>query len=135
MFPLPCDFKILLTVFNQSYNCQKSHCLGRNLLPNYFLLLPSLHTTIEVERHQCPLHQSILLTQGPIHEIFMKKYRELAILKECDFEKSAILNFFLQKRFFFFASFLWKYVQIFMVEWMVRNFEVFPGFQEISWYV
>ena len=30
-----------------------------------------------VEQNQCPLHQSILLTQGPIHEIFMKKYWEL----------------------------------------------------------
>ena len=42
MVCLPSDFKILLTVFNQSYNCQTSHCLGRNLLPNSFLLLPSL---------------------------------------------------------------------------------------------
>ena len=28
--------------------------------------------TIWVESHQCPSHQSIVLTQGPIHEIFMK---------------------------------------------------------------
>ena len=35
-------FKILLTVFNQSYNCQTSHCLGRNLLPKPLLSLPSL---------------------------------------------------------------------------------------------
>ena len=35
-------FKILLTVFNQSYNCQTSHCLGRNLLPKPPLSLPSL---------------------------------------------------------------------------------------------
>ena len=27
-----------------------------------------------VEPDQCPLHQSILLIQGPIHEIFTKKY-------------------------------------------------------------
>ena len=27
--------------------------------------------------HQCPSHQSILLIQGPIHEIFAKKFREL----------------------------------------------------------
>ena len=31
-------------------------------------------TTIYVKQHQCPLYQPILLTQGPIHEIFMKKY-------------------------------------------------------------
>jgi hypothetical protein len=28
----------------------------------------------EVKPHQCPSHQSILLTQGPIHENFEKKY-------------------------------------------------------------
>ena len=45
MVCLPCDFKILLTVFNQSYNCQTSHYLGRNLLPKVFLMLPSLLRT------------------------------------------------------------------------------------------
>ena len=42
MVCLLCDFKILLTVFNQSYNCQTSHYLGRNRLPKAFLMLPSL---------------------------------------------------------------------------------------------
>ena len=42
MVCLPCAFKILLTVFNQSYNCQTSHYLGRNRLPKPFLILPSL---------------------------------------------------------------------------------------------
>ena len=41
-----CDFKILLTVFNQSYNCQMSHYLGRNRLPKPFLILPSLAHTL-----------------------------------------------------------------------------------------
>ena len=36
---LLCYFKILLTVFNQSYNCQTSHYLGRNRLPKPFLIL------------------------------------------------------------------------------------------------
>ncbi len=36
---------------------------------------------------QCPLHQSILLTQGPIHEIFTKFFWELEILKFGHFEK------------------------------------------------
>ena len=40
MLCLPCDFKILLTVFNQSYNCQTSHYLGRNQVPKPFLILP-----------------------------------------------------------------------------------------------
>ena len=49
------------------------------------------------------------------------------------FEKSAILNFFLQTKFFF-DSFSWKSVQICMVEWMGWNFDVFTGFHEISCY-
>ena len=45
MVCLLCDFKILLTVFNQSYNCQTSHYLGRNRLRKPFLILPSLGKT------------------------------------------------------------------------------------------
>ena len=33
-----------------------------------------------------------------------------------------------------FASFLWKSAQIYMVEWIGRNFDVFPGFQKIPCY-
>ena len=47
---------------------QKMH-----FLPVFELMSDSL-TAIQVEKHQCPSHQSILLTQGPIHENFMKKY-------------------------------------------------------------
>ena len=45
MVCLLCDFKFLLTVFNQSYNCQTSHYQSRNRLPNAFLMLPSLFAT------------------------------------------------------------------------------------------
>ena len=41
------DFKILLTVFNQSYNCQTSHYLSRHRLPKPFLILPSLEREID----------------------------------------------------------------------------------------
>ena len=47
-----------------------------HFLPVFELTSDSL-TATKVETNQCPLHQSILLTQGPIHEIFMKKYWEL----------------------------------------------------------
>ena len=47
MVCLPCDFKTLLTVFNQSYNCQTSHYLGRNRLPKPLLMLPSLGHTVQ----------------------------------------------------------------------------------------
>ena len=38
-----------------------------HFLPVFELMSDSL-TATKVETNQCPLHQSILLTQGPIHE-------------------------------------------------------------------
>ena len=51
-----------------------------HFLPVFELMSDSL-TATKVETNQCPLHQSILLTQGPNHENFMKKYWELAELE------------------------------------------------------
>jgi hypothetical protein len=61
--------------------------------------------TIYIEPHQCPSHQSILLTQGPIHEILAEIAQLLVVVEKLSFFESAILNFFLQKKYFFFASF------------------------------
>ena len=47
-----------------------------------------------------PLHQSILLTQEPIHKIFTKKYRELAELKN---------SVFLSRPFWFFFWFFFDF--------------------------
>ena len=73
-----------------------------HFLPVFELMSDSL-TATKVETNQCPWHQSILLTQGPIHENFMKKYWELAELENevffwgghFEFFESANLNFFL----------------------------------------
>ena len=73
------------------------------------------------EAHHCPLHQSILLTQGPIHEIFAKFFWELAILKNSSFW----VGYF----GFFFASSLWKLVKVSWVYRMGRNVNDYPGFQ------
>ena len=40
---------------------------------------------IQVEPNQCPSHQSILLTQGPIHEILAEIAQLLAMLKNSVF--------------------------------------------------
>ena len=72
-------------------------------------------TAISVKPHRCPLHQSILLTQGPIHKIFTKKYWELAILKNI---------VFLSRPFWiFFASFPWKKVKVYWLARMAQNFD------------
>ena len=55
---LLCDFKILLTVFNQSYNCPTSHYLGRNQLPKPFLILPSLYPLIQFFQPNIVQHPS-----------------------------------------------------------------------------
>ena len=71
-----------------SQKVQKMHFLAV-----FELLLDSL-TAIYVELHQCPSHHSILLTQGPIWEIFVKKFWELAILKNVVFLSRAFWIFF-----------------------------------------
>ena len=63
-----------------------------------------------VEQNQCPLHQSILLTQGPIHEIFMKKYWELTKPWKWLLFSFLVFGFWLlgwSKNFFFGFS-VWK---------------------------
>ena len=54
------------------------------------------------------------------------------ILKNGHFEKSAILDFIFQK--FFFALSPLESVQIYVVVLSGRNFDVFPGFQQIPSY-
>ena len=54
-------------ILGKGLKTQNMHCL-----PVIELMSDSL-TAIKVEPHQCPSHQSILLIQGPIHEIFTKK--------------------------------------------------------------
>ena len=87
-----------------------------HFLPVFELTLASL-TAIWVEQNQCPSHQSILLTQGPTHEIFMKKYWELAELEN---------EVFLRRPFWIFFCFisvkntaLLYEVSFFSVLWMV----------------
>ena len=77
--------------------------------------------------HNHPSHQSILLTQEPICEIFANFFWELAILKN---------SVFLSRPFwiFFFASSPWKSVTNFVIKWMGLNFDVFFGFQQIPCY-
>ena len=98
-----------------------------------FELLSDSLTAIYIDLHRCPLHHSILLTRGPISEIFAKKFWELAILKNELFLSRPFWIFFFEKKKYF-ASFPWKSAQIYMVEWMGRNFDVFPGFQNIPCY-
>ena len=86
----------------------------RHFLPVLDLMSDSL-MTILVEPKQCPSHQSILLTQGPIHQIFTKKFWELTILKNA---------LFLSRPFwFFFAFFPWKLVKVYWLARMAQNFD------------
>ena len=83
------------------------HKLTNGLKTQKMLFLPVLGlmsdslTAIYVKSHRCPSHQSILLTQGPIHKIFTKKYWELAILKNVVFLSQPNWIFFFKKIFFF----------------------------------
>ena len=55
-----------------------------NFLPVFELTLASL-TAIWVEQSQCPLHQLILLTQGPISEILAKIAQLLWVVEKLSF--------------------------------------------------
>ena len=83
---------------------QKMH-----FLPVFELTLASL-TAIWVEQNQCPLHQSILLTQGPIYEIFMKKYWELTKPWKWLLFSFLVFGFWLLgcSKIFFFGFSVWK---------------------------
>ena len=94
----------------------KSHFQGfvlktpkMDFLPVFELMSDSL-TATKVETNQCPSHQSILLTQGPIHEIFMKKYWELTKPWKWLLFSFLVFGFWLlgcSKKFFFGFS-VWK---------------------------
>ena len=76
-----------------------------------------------------PFAQLILLTQGPIYEILVKIAQLLVVVEKLSFFESAILKLFLSKRFFF-ASFLFKSVTIYVIPRMGRKFDDYPDFQQ-----
>ena len=93
---------LVVRLSNKSSKTQKMH-----FLPVFELMSDSL-TTIYIEPHQCPSHQSILLAQAPIHKIFMKKYWKLAELENVFFLSRPFFFFFLLQKKDFFGSSLWK---------------------------
>ena len=94
-FLIKLDIKPQRHLLKISKNSQKMHF--QYFLAVFELLLDSL-TAIYVELHQCPSHHSILLTQGPIWEIFAKKFWELAILKNELFLSRPFWIFFSKKK-------------------------------------
>ena len=71
--------------------------------------------------NQCPSHQSILLTQGPICEILVTIAQLLGVAEKLSFFESAILIFFFQI-FFFFCFILIKISQNL---WGTKDFSKF----------
>ena len=82
--------------------------------------------------NQCPSHQSILLTQGPVHEILAVIAQLLGVVEKLSFFESAILIFFCKKKKDFFASFLSKLVNIYGIASIFQKFDDYFGFQKIS---
>ena len=77
-----------------------------------------------------PLHQFILLTQGPIGEIFTKKILRIGRIEKLSFFEWAILNSFFHTNFFLFhphknqSNFLGQqgWVEILMITLVSSNF-------------
>ena len=93
-----------------------------------FELLSVSLTAIYVELHQCPSHHSILLTQGPIWEIFAKNFENWRFWKP-QFFWFGHFEFFLQKENLFFCFLpvkispnLYGWVEILMLFLMSRKF-------------
>ena len=88
MVCLPCDIKILLTVFNESYNCQTSHYLGRNQLPKPLLMLPSLFATeiklcsVHIDPREWKIEPNISLNHTANMCIQCQRYFHSLFLKE-----------------------------------------------------
>ena len=74
----------------------------------------------------CHSHHFILLTQGPICEIFTKIYWELGVLS---FFESAILEIFCKKNIFLLYSYR-KQSQINGLPWIALNFYYYHDFQK-----
>ena len=90
------DTRVLHTgriIYMSTANLYSQKTQKIQFLPVIELMSDSL-TAIKVEPHQCSLHQSILLIQGPICEIFAKKSQKLAILKNGHFENRPFWIFF-----------------------------------------
>ena len=65
-------FQDFVTVFNQSYNCQTSHCLGRNRLPKSLLMLPSLGTVyVKWRLRNLPLFKPVNTIQNASKHVKM----------------------------------------------------------------
>ena len=54
---------------------------------------------------------------------FHKKILRIGDFEKCTFFESAILNFFFQKKKFFFAFFPWKLVKVYWLARMAQNFD------------
>ena len=70
---------------------------AKNLIVNTWRSGPDICSLI-CEPHQCPLHQSSLLTQEPIHQFFAKIFCELVILKNSVFLSRPFWIFFFKKK-------------------------------------
>ena len=70
------------------------------------------------------------MKQGPICKILATIAQLLGVAEKLSFFESAILNFFFQKKKFFFAFFLFKLVKIYGVPRIFRNFDDYPDFQK-----
>ena len=82
-----------------------------------FELMSDSHTAIQVEPLQCPLHQSILLSQGPIHDIFEKYILRIG--------GAGKLTFCLVFSFFVFGYWVFqKYLFLFFINGKTKDFHM-----------
>ena len=99
------------------------------LIPFLILQQPDIHVGCAILMFFASIYFS---KPRPNPKIFAKKIENWGSWK-FQFFWVGHFDFFLQNEYFF-ASFPWKSVQIYMVKWMGPNFDVFPFFQKIPCY-
>ena len=96
-----------------------------HFLPVFELMSDSV-MAIQVELHQCPLHQSNLLTQGPIHEIVQEEKRHGV---QPTFHNTRLFFAFSKKEM---GKFLWDFPISLKPKVAIANF--FQKMQRKTWY-
>ena len=86
-------------------------------------------TTIKVELHPWPIHDFLLLTQGPFSETLVKKFSELVDMKNWLFLKQQNSNIQNSKKLNFFAPSLFKCLINSWVALIWFNFFAYFDFQ------
>ena len=133
----------LTTTWIKPHQCPSHQfvLLAQGLIPeiivksieNWVFWVGQIEIVFDAKLYKVKPHQSILPTQGPIHEFFTILFLRIGHFEKLSFWVSHFEILHWKKQlFFFFASSLWKSVKATWVSRMGHNFDDYPGLQQKS---